>query len=213
MIEKIITDFLFLWAAIDPIGTLVIFTGLTKSFKAPERKAVALKSVLYAGVVMLGALALGQIILTGMGVRMVSLQMAGGVILFLFALKMIFSSFEGDIKPGDDAHSIAVFPLAIPSIATPGAIMAVILITDNHIYSLYQQILTALVLVSILVITYIMMLLSERILKVIGHNGAAVLVKVMGMLLAALSVELIMEAIGIERWLVPETASSTLPAF
>jgi multiple antibiotic resistance protein len=205
MLEKIITDFLFLWAAIDPIGTLVLFTGLTKSLSKSESRMVAFKSVLYAGIVMVGALALGQLILTGMGVRMVSLQVAGGVILFLFALQMIFTSFDRDIKAGDDPHSIAVFPLAIPSIATPGAIMAVILITDNHIYSLYQQAITALILLSILAITYVMMLLSDRILKVIGQNGAAVLVKVMGMLLAALSVELIMEAIGIERWLHPES--------
>lgn len=204
MLEKIFSDSLFLWAAIDPVGTLVIFTGLTQALPQAERKAIALKAVLYAGAVLVGSLVLGQIILSGMGVRMVSLQVAGGIILFLFSLKMIFEKFDTPADPAEtNTHSIAVFPLAIPSIATPGAIMAVILITDNHIYSIPQQAMTGAVLIAVLAITYAMMLLSDRILKVIGHNGAAILVKVMGMLLAALSVELVMEAIGIERWLAP----------
>lgn len=209
MIEKIITDFTFLWATIDPISTLVIFTGLTTTLRPQARKRIAFKATLYSAIVLLGALVLGQLILTGMGIRMLSLQVAGGIILFLFALKMIFQDFQSTAEDEGDgdcekSHSIAVYPLAIPSIATPGAIMAVILITDNHIYTLTQQVITAAVLVSILGITYLMMLLSDKILKLIGQNGAAILVKVMGMLLAALSIELVMEAIGIERWLLPD---------
>lgn len=204
MIEHAIKDFLFLWATIDPIGTLVIFTALTKRFSEKRRKTKARKAILYASAVLIGAIVVGQIILAGMGIRMISFQTAGGIVLFLFAMQMIFSSFSGQDETGEEDHDIAVFPLAIPAIATPGAIMAAILLTDNKVYDLAEQAVTAFMLVLVLGITYFMMLMSERILKVIGQNGASILIKVMGMLLAALSIELVMEAIGIERWLTPQ---------
>jgi multiple antibiotic resistance protein len=207
MLEKAVTDFLFLFATIDPLGTLAIFAALTANYSKAQRAQIAFKAITYAGGVLLGAMVLGQVILIEMGVRIISLQVAGGIILFIFALKMVFSDFAAhgasDVE-GEGEHSIAVFPLAIPVIASPGAIMASILITDNHKFTLTEQCVTAAALVVILAMTYLMMLLSDRILRVTGKNGAAIMVKVIGMLLAALSVELIMEAIGIERWLVPQ---------
>lgn len=202
MFEFLIKDFLILWTTIDPVGTLALFAALTARKAKEERRRIALKSSLYAFAVLLGSIVLGQIILTGMGIRLISLQVAGGIILFLFGLKMIFGgSFEGESKRPEKSHDMAVFPIAIPAIATPGAIMAVIVLTDNNVYSVAEQAMTTGVLIMVLFITYLMMLMCDRILAVIGQNGALILVKVMGMLLAALSVELFMEAIGAERWL------------
>ncbi len=95
---------------------------------------------------------------------------------------------------------IAVFPLAIPSIATPGAIMAAIVLTDNHVFSISTQICTTIILLVILGITYLFMLLATPIMKFIGNNGAAILVKIMGMILAALSTEIVMDALNIPEW-------------
>jgi multiple antibiotic resistance protein len=89
----------------------------------------------------------------------------------------------------------------VPSIASPGAIMAVILLTDNHTYSLPQQGLTTVVVGAVLGITWLLMMAAGRVHKIIGDNGAAILVRIMGMILVALSVELIMEALGIAAWL------------
>jgi multiple antibiotic resistance protein len=203
MFEHAIKDFLFLWATIDPIGTVIIFTALTKRYSDKRRKITARKAVIYATLVLMGAIILGQLILSGMGIRIISFQVSGGIILFLFALQMIFSSFSGKDEQKEDDHDIAVFPLAIPAIATPGAVMAAILLTDNKTYTFVEQITTTAMLGLVLVITYNMMLMSDRILKIIGQNGASIMIKVMGMLLAALSIELVMEAIGIERWLSP----------
>jgi len=202
LLEFLTKDFLILWTTIDPIGTLALFAALTSRKSKAERRRIAFKSVFYAFAVLLGSVVLGQFILAGMGIRLISLQVAGGIILFLFGLKMIFGgSFEGESERPEKTHDLAVFPIAIPAIATPGAIMAVIVLTDNNVYSIAQQAMTTGVLAVVLLITYLMMLLCDRILKVIGQNGALILVKVMGMLLAALSVELFMEAIGAERWL------------
>jgi multiple antibiotic resistance protein len=102
---------------------------------------------------------------------------------------------------GEAEHDIAVFPLAIPGTATPGAILAVILLTNNHIHSIPVQIGTTLVTLAVLGITWIMLLFSERIINVIGTGGASILTKIMGMILAAFSVELVMNAVGVQQWL------------
>lgn len=203
MYEMILKDFLILWTTVDPIGTLALFTGITAGLSDEERHNVAKRATFYATAVLMFSMVAGQFILSGMGIRLISLQVAGGIILFLFAFKMIFSRMETSFRT-EENHDISVFPLAIPSIATPGAIMAVILLTDNNLYTIGQQTMTAGVLLVIMLITYVFMVLSSRILRVIGKSGANILVKVMGMLLAALSVELIMEAVGIEKWLEAE---------
>jgi len=100
----------------------------------------------------------------------------------------------------EKSHDIAVFPLAIPSLVGPEAIMAVILLTDNHIYPIKTQAATALAMLSVLLITYLMLVLSDPILRVIGKNGAAILERIMGMILTALSVELVMSGLGISQW-------------
>lgn len=191
---------LILWATIDPIGTLAIFVSHTSRLSQVERRKVALRVVAYATTVLLGAILVGQIILSGLGIRLLSFQLAGGIILFLFGLQMIFGPQSTGMRPEPD-HDIAVFPLAIPGTATPGAILAVILLTDNSVFPAAIQVGTAFITASIMVVTLLILYFSDRIISIIGMNGAAVLTKVMGMILAALSVELVMNALGIAQWL------------
>lgn len=198
--DKLLQDTLIIWATIDPIGTLAIFTGLTAKRESQERRRVALRAVAYAGAVLLGAIILGQLLLTAMGIRLISFQLGGGIVLFLFGLQMIFGSgaTSAEKEPG---HDLAVFPLAIPATATPGAILAVILLTDNSLYSIPQQALTAAAMLAVLGVTLILLLLATQIMRVIGQSGASILTRLMGMILAAFSVELVMNALGAERWL------------
>lgn len=195
MLDKVLQDALIIWATIDPLGTLAIFTAATAHMDAKRRKRTAYRTVLYAGSVLLGAMVVGQFILNGMGIRMISFQVAGGLILFLFGIQMTFGSPLHEAQKEPD-HDIAVFPLAIPATATPGAILAAILLTDNNVYPVSQQALTAGVMVLILAITLVMLLLSNAIIRVIGFGGASILTRIMGMVLAAFSVELVMDAIG-----------------
>jgi multiple antibiotic resistance protein len=200
MLEKFIQDALIIWATIDPIGTMAIFAGLTAGLPSDKRRKTATRTVFYAGAVLIGAIVIGQIVLTAMGVRLISFQVGGGIILFLFGLQMIFGSPTQKLK-GEPEHDIAVFPLAIPATATPGAILAVILLTDNHIHSIPVQAGTALITIAVLGFTWLLMVGSEKIINVIGVGGASILTKIMGMILAAFSIELIMNAIGVEQWL------------
>jgi multiple antibiotic resistance protein len=196
MVEKFIQDALIIWATIDPIGTMAIFAALTAGLTPNERRKTATRTVLYAGGVLIGSIVIGQIILTAMGVRLISFQLGGGIILFLFGLQMIFGLPYQRLK-GESEHDIAVFPLAIPATATPGAILAVIILTDNHIHPIPIQVGTTLITIAILGITWLMLVFSEKIIHVIGTGGASILTKIMGMILAAFSVELVMNAIGV----------------
>ena len=200
MIEKAINDTLMIWATIDPIGTLALFAALTAGISPQDQKKIARKAITYAAVILIGAIAIGQLILAGMGIRLLSLQVAGGIILLLFGLQMVFSNTRRSAEIPEAGHDLAVFPLAVPSIAGPGAIMAVIVLTDNHLYTIPDQILTSVILLIVLGATYLLMQFADRILQVIGQHGAEILIRVMGMILTALSVELVMGAIGIEKW-------------
>ena len=197
--DKILNDFLIIWATIDPIGTMALFVGLTASLSARQRRITAYKTIIYATLILVGSIIIGQALLGAMGISLLSFQVAGGVILFLFGLQMIFSH-DSPEKSMDSDHDIAVFPLAIPATASPGAILAVILITDNNVYSIEEQVITALTMFTVLLATLVLLLFSGAIIRFIGIGGASLLTRIMGMILAALSVEFIMEALGISKW-------------
>ena len=199
MHEKALQDALILWATIDPIGTLAIFSGLTAGMTAARRRRTALRAIAYAMAVLLGAILAGQLLLDAMGIRLSAFQLAGGIILFLFGLQMIFGSLEVDAERESD-HDLAVFPLAIPATASPGAILAVILLTDNQIYPVPTQLTTAAITVVILLVTLLLLLLSAPIMRLLGRGGASILTRIMGMVLAALSVELSLEALAPRPW-------------
>lgn len=195
--EKLIRDVIILWATIDPISTLLVFVAVTANLEPKERKRIALRATLWAALVLIGSIIAGQILLAAMGIRMVSFQVAGGIVLFLFALQLIFGQLlEKSWERMDAGDDVAVFPLALPTIATPGAILAVIVLTDNRLYSLALQAGTTAITLLILAITYVMMRSADRILGVLGKQGALMLVRVMGLILAALSVQVVFDAVG-----------------
>jgi multiple antibiotic resistance protein len=199
LLIKICKDFATIWTTIDPIGNVAIFAGLTASLTQAERRRTALRASLYAAVILVVAVVAGQIILDAIGIRLHSLKVAGGIILFLFALKMLFGGLD---KPGspEAGRDLAVFPLAVPSIAGPGAIMAVIVLTDNDVYTVPEQAQTGVVLLVVLLLTYILLRFSDFILRVIGQQGASVLVRVMGIILASLAVEIVLTALAVGDW-------------
>lgn len=202
MSEKLLHDAVFLWATIDPIGNVLIFAAVTLGLTPAQRRKTALKATIFSTLILLGSVTLGQILLDWMEVQIISFQVAGGIILFLFGLQMVFGQVESKPESAPETgHDLAIFPLTMPVIAGPGSILAAIVLTDNDLYTVPQQFETALVLLAVLAVNYVMMLLADPILRFIGKSGASVLVRIMGMILAALSVELVMEALGVGRWI------------
>lgn len=188
-------DFLLFLATIDPVGTLALFVALAGSVPAAARTRTAIRAILYAGGILLAFMVAGQIVLNGLGIRLVSFQLAGSIILFLFGLQMVFGSGAAVAATPEPGHDVAVFPLAIPSIASPGAIVAAVVLTDNDRFAVADQVITAAVLVAVLAITLAAMLLANPIYRIIGAGGSNILVRLIGILLTSLATEEILSTI------------------
>jgi multiple antibiotic resistance protein len=198
---KVSKDFATLWTTIDPIGNVAMFAGLTAALSRSERHRTALLGVIYATIILVAAGTVGQVILDAIGIHMHSLKVAGGIILFLFGLQMLFGKLDAKRESSpEEGRDLAVFPLAVPCIAGPGTMMAVIVLTDNDVYTVPERLQTGVVMLVVLVITYLLLLFSDGILRVIGRHGASVLVRVMGLILCALAVELVLTALQVGAW-------------
>jgi multiple antibiotic resistance protein len=198
--ENITSDFLVFLATIDPVGTLALFVGLTAGISAQERTRVAFRAIGYSAVILLVFVFVGQLVLGSLGIRLEAFQLAGGIIFFLFGVQMVFgtgaASADSKSEPG---HDVAAFPLAVPSIASPGSILAAVILTDNREFSFGEQVITALLLMAVLGLTLLLLLQANRIYAWIGDAGSALMVRVLGLVLAALAVEMILGA-GTELW-------------
>jgi multiple antibiotic resistance protein len=197
MLAEIITKIFFLIAVIDPLGSVPVFLEATKQLNQKHKKKVAIRASFIAFLILLFFIVVGQLILDGMDVTLDAFQISGGVILFLFALTMIF----GEGKPESEKHLIhdykhvTIFPVAIPSIASPGAIMAVVLLTDNKVYSIEQQAITTGLVLVVIVITMLILLGASIVQRKVGEYGITVISKVMGLILAAYAVQSVLSGL------------------
>ncbi len=181
--------FVSFFAVIDPIGTVPVFIAVTKKYDDHQRKAVAFKATLVASGILVFFVVAGQPVLNAMSIPLTAFQIAGGIVLFLFALTMIFgeSKPEEEIRFLDNHDQTAVFPLAVPSLASPGAMLAAVLMTDNNQFDIGQQLQTAGVMLAVLTLAYVLMLLSGPVNRMIGESGATVVSRVMGLLLSSVA--------------------------
>jgi len=190
MFDSLVVQFVVLWAVIDPIGSIPVYLTKTVGLSVEDRRKIALKAVMISAGILIFFLIAGQALLEAMRIPLTAFQIAGGLVLLLFALTMIFGEGkpEQEIKLSSNLNELAVYPLAVPSIASPGAMMAIVLLTDNHRFSLFDQTMTTLIMLSVLLITYLLFLAANRIQRWIGNTGAAVISRVMGLILAAVAI-------------------------
>ena len=196
----LVSDFITLFVVVDPLAASSVFLAVTAAYTGPAKRKIATLAVLYAFGVCLFFIVLGQIIVEAMGISLRAFQIAGGIVLFLFAASMILSEPKEPAAGGDGGvGSVAVYPLAIPAIAGPGTMLTVMLLTDNDRFSLAEQATTTAVAAAVLLIQYALLLLAEPVSRVIGRSGANILRRVMGMILAAVAVNAVLTALG--SWL------------
>ena len=184
-----ISTFIFFFAVIDPIGSVPVFLAVTGQFNEKTKRRIALKATLVAATVLLFFVVAGEVILTAMAIPLSAFQIAGGIVLFLFALSMIFGESKPDeeIKLAISGSETAIFPLAIPSIASPGAMLGAVLMTENGRYSLIEQAQTGGTMLAVLVIVFVLLLSANWIHRVIGSSGASIVSRVMGLILASVA--------------------------
>jgi multiple antibiotic resistance protein len=200
-----LTQLLTLWAVLDPISHLSLFIGVTADLKAAERRKAALISVSLAFAILTAFGLAGQLLLGAMGISLLSFQIAGGIVLFLFAVSMVLGDVShaakappkrGAAARSDHVMSIAVYPLATPIIAGPGAMLTMVLLMDNNRLSLVDQLETLGALAAVLAAMLTLFLAGSGVERLIGSGGTQLLRRIMGLLLAALAVNIVLSALG-----------------
>ncbi|MBS0124231.1 MarC family protein [Thetidibacter halocola] len=193
----LITAFATLFVVIDPIGLTPIFIALTAGADARHRRAVALRACITAFAVLTLFAFLGEAVLGFIGISMPAFRIAGGILLFLTALDMLFERRtkrrEDKVEP-EDMPDPSVFPIAIPLIAGPGAIATMILLAGQSDSALEMAGIMG-VMVSVLAIVMVMFLLAGLIERALGRTGIVVVTRLLGMLLAALSVQFVLDGL------------------
>ena len=195
MDHSFLSAFILLLLVLDPLGSLPVFISVMRGVAPARRSTVALRETSIAFVALLAFMLGGQGFLTVMRLSERSLEVAGGVILLIIAIRMIFSS-SGDIYAADGSgREPFIFPLAVPLLAGPSAMATVLLLASRQPGRLlaWAGALTAAMLVSGAVL-----LLAERIRKLLGHSMVAAIEKLMGLVLTAIAVEMILA--GLKRY-------------
>ncbi len=198
--DTFITDFMTLIVTIEPIAVIPVYLALTGGMSAADRRRVALMSCVVASVILLFFLVLGQILLEAIGISLPAFRLAGGLVLLTLGLRMIYGTSENDkgadvsTKPRA-AKDVMVFPLATPMLAGGGAITAIVVLTDNHQYSLFHQSATAATLLLVMVLSYLTLLLASPIQRLIGETGTNVIGRIMGLILTALAMQTFITAL------------------
>jgi multiple antibiotic resistance protein len=197
----IITAFTTLFVIIDPIGLTPLFVALTQGMSPRQRWAVAIRACTIAVVVLALFGIFGEAVLGFVGISMPAFRIAGGILLFLTALDMLFErrtkrrenqAQEQEEAPGDDP---SVFPLAIPLIAGPGAIASMILLTGKAEGAPLTVAAVHLMMLAVVGVTLLLFSAAGPIERLLGGTGVVVVSRLLGMLLAALSVQFVIDGI------------------
>ena len=199
-LAAVISAFTTLFIIMDPPGLAPVFIALTQGMTANQRRVIAIRAIVVSFVLMMLFLFLGEAVLGFIGISMDAFRIAGGILLFLTALDMLFqrrqarredNAAEGQAEHHDDP---SVFPLALPLIVGPGAITTVILLAGEADGTAGMLAITG-VLLAVLVITFLAFLASNAIERALGKTGLNIVTRVLGMLLAALAVQFVLDGL------------------
>ena len=203
MLEQLIRHFVVLFVVIEPITLVPLFGALTRGGEPAYRRKMALKSIVLSAIIFWVFALAGQSLLETLGINVASFKIAGGLLLFLIAVDMVFARQSGlrstTVREQDEARyreDISVFPLAFPLIAGPGALATLLLLLvelqDNWIEFLGLMAMAMLV----LAIALVMMLLTSPIIRVMGETGANVGSRLTGVILVALAVQYVVDGVN-----------------
>lgn len=206
MTDFIINAFATLFVTIDPVGLAPMFLAITSGMSSPDRRRVAIRATITAAIILMVFFVAGQSVLNVLGISVSAFRVAGGILLFLIALEMVFGkrqqrksetaekAVESVEAHQGTIHEIAVFPLAIPLIAGPAAISAIILLSGQAADTVAYAGLGAVIIV-ILASCLLAFLLAERIERLLGDTAQLVITRLLGVLLAALSVQFVADGV------------------
>ncbi|MBI1422467.1 MAG: NAAT family transporter [Gammaproteobacteria bacterium] len=201
MWDVLLSAFVTLFIVIDPIGVAWLFVALTRDVDNTIQRRMAARAVLLSGVMLLVFYFSGDILLKWMGITLPAFKIAGGILLILLAIDMVFarqsglrSTTAGETHEAEHKKDISVFPLAFPMIAGPGALTTVLLMSGNAANSALLWYLVV-ILFAVLFITLLCLLYAPRLSRLLGETGANVISRLLGLILAALAVQFVIDGI------------------
>jgi len=202
MFEVALVSFATFFATVGPPDVAIVFAALTSGERSQRRHRLALKAVLVAGAILLFFAVVGRPVLHYLDISLAAMRAAGGILLLLIAIDLVFARDSGGISTtpaeADEARrspDVSVFPIAMPLIAGPGTIGAVILlVADTEGDALAATVVVG-ALAAVLLVTFFLMLAAGRVQRVLGVTGVHVLARVFGILLAALAVQFTFDGI------------------
>lgn len=199
MYDLFVDSLIIMLVVVDPVGLAPVFAALTHGESTAAKRRIAIRGTSMAGAIFVIFVLVGDTLLNALGIGMPAFQIAGGLLLFLLAVDMVFARHSGlrsttdrEQREAESKKDISVFPLAIPLIAGPGALTTVLLMVGEQGY---DPIIIATVLVVLLVVllaTLASLLLSTKIMAFMGETGANVITRVLGIILAALAVQFVL---------------------
>jgi multiple antibiotic resistance protein len=203
MIELFTTAFITLIVIIDPPGCAPIFASLTSGTTAAHRRSMAIRSATVAWFILVFFALLGEPLLDTLGISLSAFRLAGGIMLFIIALEMVFEkrterreARAQEIEGAPEAEDIAVFPMAIPMIAGPGSI-ATIMLLSARAEGLVEGAIVLGAMTLVLALTLVALLAAGPLMKLIGAKLEAMITRILGVILAALAAQFVLD--GLER--------------
>jgi multiple antibiotic resistance protein len=200
MVELFLSAFVTLFVVIDPPGCAPIYAGLTTGASPAQKRAMALRACLIAGVILLIAL-FGQQLLGALHIELDAFRIAGGIMLFLIALDMVFEkrterreARAEKVRETPEIEDVSVFPMAMPMLAGPGAIASVMLLQSTA--DGWDETLVVLAaLLAVLVLTLLALWAASPLMKLVGARVEAVITRLLGVLLAALAAQYVLDGL------------------
>lgn len=203
MIELFTTAFITLAVIIDPPGCAPIFASLTSGTDQAHRRKMAIRSTAVAWCILVFFALLGEPLLATLGISLSAFRLAGGIMLFIIALEMVFEKRTErreerakEIEGTPEAEDISVFPMAIPMIAGPGSIASIMLLSARASGTIEGLIVLG-AMTAVIALTLIALLLAGPLMKLIGAKLEAMITRILGVILAALAAQFVLD--GLER--------------
>ena len=201
MIELFVSAFITFFVVIDPPGCSPIYASLTGDASPKQRRIMAIRAIFVASIILAVFAAFGEQLLRALGISLDSVRIAGGIMLFIIALEMVFEKRTQrredraqDIIDQPEIEDVSIFPMAMPMIAGPGSIAAVMLLMARH-EGLESTLVIMAALASVLLLTLLGLLLAGPMMRILGHKVEQVITRVLGVLLGALAVQFVVDGL------------------
>ena len=201
MLDLFLSAFVTLFVVIDPPGCAPIYAGLTSGASEAQRRSMAIRACLIAGAILLVFALFGEQLLAALHIELDSFRTAGGIMLFLIALDMVFEkrtqrreARADKIRETPEIEDVSVFPMAMPMMAGPGAIASVMLLAGSA-DGIEEALVVLAALLVVLVLTLLALLAAGPLLRLVGAQVESVITRLLGVLLAALAAQYVIDGI------------------